>query len=309
MQHLAPPVLLTGATGFIGSRLARQLVTQGADVTALVLPDEQAQLPAGVRSYVGDVADAACVSHILNTVQPGLIMHLAAIGITRPNLPLAQALHVNVGGMVNVLESARELDCVQRIVAVGSSYEYGARRTEEGANKWHSLDPFNAYSASKVAAWACARAAYNAWGAPIVWVRPFQVYGPGQRETALIPAAIRAALAGNDFPMTAGEQQRDFIYVDDVIAGLLVAAITPDIEGQTLDLGTETLHRICDVVAMIWELTEAQGAMQLGALAYRPGEVPAIPADTARTRQLTGWAARVNLAEGLPLTIAAMRAL
>ena len=301
MTQLATPILLTGATGFIGARLARQLVAQGADVAALVLPGERAQLPTGVHPYLGDVTDSVCVSRIVNTVQPGLIMHLAAVGITRPNLPFSEALRVNVGGMVNVLEAARERDCVQRIVAVGSSYEYGARRAEEG------IDPFNAYSASKVAAWACARAAHNAWGAPVVWVRPFQVYGPGQRETALIPAAIHAALTGADFPMTAGEQQRDFIYVDDVVAGLLAAATTLNIEGQALDLGTDTLHRICDVVAKIWQLTDAHGKMQPGALAYRPGEVPTIPADAARARRLTGWAARVSLEAGLSQTIAALR--
>ena len=297
----AQPILLTGATGFIGTRLARQLVGLGADVAALVLPEERTQLPTGVHPYVGDVTDSVSVSRTLHTVRPGAIIHLAAIGITHPNLPLTEALRVNVGGMVNVLDAVRGLDCVQRIVAVGSSYEYGARRAAEG------IDPFNAYSASKVAAWACVRAAYNAWDAPVVWVRPFQVYGPGQRETALIPAAIRAALTGADFPMTAGEQQRDFIYVDDVVEGLLAAATTSNIEGQTFDLGTEVLHRICDVVAEIWQLTDAQGTMLPGALAYRPGEVPAIPADAARTRRLIGWSAHVDLQQGLQRTIAAMR--
>ena len=76
------------------------------------------------------------------------------------------------------------LDFVRRVVVIGTSYEYGARRSDDG------LDPFNTYSASKVAAWAFARAAYNAWGLPVVSVRPFQVYGPGQRSEALVPAAI-----------------------------------------------------------------------------------------------------------------------
>ena len=189
----------------------------------------------------------------------------------------------------------------QRIVLVGSSYEYGARRADD------SLDPFNAYSASKVAAWAFARAAYNAWRAPVVWVRPFQVYGPGQREKALIPAAIRAALNGDDFRMTAGEQQRDFIFVEDVIEGLMAAATAANIEGRALDVGTGQLHPIRSVVERIWDLADAQGEILAGALPYRPGEVPAIPADVALTRLLTGWEARVGLEDGLRKTIEGMR--
>ncbi len=221
------------------------------------------------------------------------------MGITQPGLPAAEALRVNVGGTLALLDAVRAVGSVRRMVLVGSSYEYGARRCNEG------LDPFNSYSASKVAAWAFARAAYNAWRAPVVWMRPFQVYGPGQRSRALVPAAIRAALAGENFQMTAGAQQRDFIFVADVVAGLIAALTAPHIEGQALDLGTGALRTIHEVVARIWALTEARGQMLAGAIPYRPGEAPAIPADAARTRRLLGWEAETSLADGLRQTIEA----
>jgi nucleoside-diphosphate-sugar epimerase len=223
---------------------------------------------------------------------------------------MAEACRVNVGGMIALLEAARRLDSVRRVVVIGTSYEYGARRSDD------DLDPFNTYSASKVAAWAFARAAYNAWGLPIVSVRPFQVYGPGQRREALVPAAILAGLRHEDFRMTKGEQQRDFVYVEDIVRGLVAAMAAPDIEGRVLDLGTGKLLRVLDVVERIWELTEARrceaacsevGRILAGALPYRPGEVSAIPADVERTRLLTGWEAQVSLDQGLALTIEALR--
>lgn len=299
--ELSTPVFLTGATGFIGRRLAKRLVAAGADVTALVLPGETALLPDGVCALTGDVTIPEMVTGAIATAQPALIIHLAAVGITNPDLPFTAACDVNVGGVINILDAARHVKTVHRIVLVGSSYEYGARRADDG------LDPFNAYSASKVAAWAFARAAFNAWGAPVVWTRLFQVYGPGQREQALIPAAIQAALSGEDFRMTAGEQQRDFIFVEDVVEGLLAAAATTGIEGHALDLGAGQLHRIRAVVERIWALSGAQGEILAGALPYRPGEVPAIPADVDRTRRLTGWEARVALETGLQETIEVMR--
>ena len=297
----SPSVFVTGATGFIGRGLVAALLDRGYAVSALVLPAELDTVPGGVRAYPGDVADPHTVCQAIADARPQQVYHLAAVGLTNPGLPMADALRVNVGGLINVLEGARATGGVQRLVLAGSSYEYGARRADD------DLDPFNAYSASKAAGWAFARAAHNAWDTPVVWVRPFQVYGPGQPPQALIPAAIRAALADRDFPTTRGEQQRDFVYVADVVKGLVAAGHAPAIEGRVLDLGTGTLTSVRQVIDRIWALTGSRGRILAGALPYRPGEVPAIPASIGRTRLLTGWEATRSLDEGLQLTIATLR--
>ncbi len=172
------------------------LLGAGCDLTALVLPGEAERLPRSVRAMVGDITDADAVARALEVARPEGVFHLAAVGTTDTGLPMAEACRVNVGGMIALLEGIRRLDSVERIVVIGTSYEYGARRSDDG------VDPFNTYSASKVAAWAYARAAFNAWGLPVVSVRPFQVYGPGQRREALVPTAILAALGDADFRMT-----------------------------------------------------------------------------------------------------------
>ncbi|MBN1487482.1 MAG: NAD-dependent epimerase/dehydratase family protein [Anaerolineae bacterium] len=301
-ENLSPrlpvPVLITGATGFIGRWLLKYLLAAGVPVAALVhLGDETPQFD-GVDCFKCDIADAAAVQSVFDQVRPALIFHLAAVGLADPNLSFDLALRVNVAGTLNILHAANTLDHIQRCVLVGSSYEYGARQSDSG------LDPFSAYSASKVAAWAFARAAHNAWNLPVVWMRPFQVYGPGQHPRAFIPAAITAALQGADFRMTPGQQKRDFIYVEDVVTGLLFAAVAPDdVNGRELDLGTGDLHTLYDVVSLIWQLTSATGDILAGALSYRPGEVPAIPSNVGRTRRLTGWQSRVDLATGLERTI------
>lgn len=295
------PVFLTGATGFIGRPLVRALLARGCEVSALVLPAEADRLPGEVRAFVGDISDAEVVAGAIAEAGPAVIYHLAAVGLTNPGLPMADALRVNVGGTINVLEGVRAAGDVGRVVLVGSSYEYGARRSDD------DLDPFNAYGASKSAAWAFARAAHNAWSSPLVWVRPFQVYGPGQPAKALMPAAIQAALYGDDFATTGGEQQRDFVYVGDVVEGLLAAGVAPDVEGRVLDLGTGRLTRVREVIDRVWSLAAAEGRILAGALPYRPGEVAAIPANVRRTRLLTGWEAATSLDEGLALTIAALR--
>ncbi|MFQ6101157.1 MAG: NAD-dependent epimerase/dehydratase family protein [Anaerolineae bacterium] len=293
-------VLVTGATGFIGQHLVQRLVEAGARVYAGGAPDEEperiARLPVQAQRLAFDLRDAGAVQVAVAKITPWVVFHLAAVGVTGPSVDPLAALAVNTGGTVHLLEALRERE-VGRIVLVGTCYEYGAREAMEG------LDPFNAYAASKVAAWAFGRMYWRAHGLPVITTRPFQIYGPGQPDHALVPAAICAALAGEDFPMTLGEQERDFVYVDDVVEGLLGAAEAQGIEGYSLDLGTGRVHTIRQVVERIWAMTEARGRILPGALPYRPGEVMHLAADAGRTARLIGWRARVGLEEGLRRTI------
>ncbi|MEA3339550.1 MAG: NAD(P)-dependent oxidoreductase [Chloroflexota bacterium] len=288
-------ILVTGATGFIGRRLARRLVEAGAQVWTTGLPGEQP--PSGVASHSPlDARDGDAVRAIVAEAAPQIVFHLAAAGVTDSGVDAALALAVNVGGALHLLEALRGRDA-RRVVLAGTCYEYGAREAVEG------LDPFNAYAASKVAAWAFGRMYWRMYGLPVVTVRPFQVYGPGQPTRTLIPAAIRAALAGEDFPMTPGQQQRDFIYVDDVVDGMLAAAAAPHLDGESLDLGTGRAHAILRVVERIWTMMEAPGKILAGRLPYRTGAVMRLVAGADRTAHLTGWRARVGLEEGLRRTI------
>ena len=293
-------VLVTGATGFIGQRLVRRLVEAGARIYAGVAPDGRpervARLSAQAQRLIFDIRDAGAVQAAVAETAPQIVFHLAAVGVTNPGVNPVLALAVNAGGTLHLLEPLQGQD-VRRVVLVGTCYEYGAREAAEG------LDPFNAYAASKVAAWAFGRMYWRAHGLPVVTVRPFQVYGPGQPDHTLVPAAIRAALAGVDFPMTPGGQERDFIYVNDVLEGMLVAAEAPGVEGHSLDLGTGQAHTVRQVVERIWAMTGARGHILPGALPYRTGEVMRLAADADRTARLTGWRARVGLEEGLERTI------
>lgn len=297
MPSMPSKVLLTGATGFIGQHLVKRFLSSDCEVSAIVHPDESPFLSSDVKQICCDITDSVGVASILHNISPDILVHLAAIGVTNPGLSFHESCNTNVQGVINILEASRTTPSLHRLVLAGSSFEYGARKSDD------DMDPFNAYSASKVAAWAYARAAYNAWNLPIVWIRPFQVYGPGQPAMTLIPATIQAAISGQDFHMTAGAQQRDFIYVDDVIDGLIAILMTENIEGRTIDIGTGQLTPLLKVVSTIWDLTRAQGSIQAGALPYRAGEVPAIAANVQRTRLLTNWESIVPLQQGLQRTI------
>ena len=298
-------VLITGATGFIGQYLSRKLKALEAAVYGCTSPTEACDGIAPSDEYAPhlpafDIRDARTTRAVLDDVRPDVVIHLAAVGVTNPGVDPIQALTVNAGGVINLLEAVKGKD-VERVVLVGTSYEYGL------SGRARKLDPINAYAASKVAAWAFGRMYWRACELPVVFVRPFQVYGPGQPRRTLIPAAIRAATSGENFPMTPGDQERDFIFAEDVAEGMIAAAERAGIEGESLDLGRGVGVTARRVVEMIWDLTDAGGKIQPGARPYRTGAPVHLVADADRTAELTGWRATTTLEEGLRTTIAQSR--
>lgn len=289
-------VLVTGAAGFIGRRLTAALESAGARVTTI---DFASIDEIHANHYNADIRDATAIFRIVNDSRPDYVFHLAAIGITNPFLPLDELLAVNLQGSINLFRAcfpSSQPGNIVRLVNTGTPYEYG-----EGKDK--EVTPINPYAASKAAAFAVARMLFRTEGRPIVTVRPFQVYGPGQPEKALIPAALSAIRSGRPFLMTPGEQQRDFIYVDDVVAGYLMAAAS-GVNGKSYDLGWGESRSIKEVINLLFSTCQTELEPVFGALPYRPGEVWLQKADREAAQKDLNWQPAVPLEAGLQLTAA-----
>jgi UDP-glucose 4-epimerase len=303
-------VLVTGAAGFIGRRLTEVLAVAGADLSVLEIPSADLTslrslsdqgLP--LRYLSADLCIRGQVVECLQSSQPEFVFHLAAAGVGNPFLPLDQALAVNLHGTVNLLDACFDNGAdvaPMRLVHTGTPYEYGNGRSDEPF-------PINPYAASKAAVFAVARMFQRTRQWPIVTVRPFQVYGPNQPARSLIPAALHAALAGKTFDMTGGEQERDMIFLDDVVRGYLLAAAHGQ-DGCSYDLGWGESLPVRDVIRLLFELLDVDAQLNLGALPYRPGEIWNMQANPASSRADLGWQARIVLREGLQRTIRAFSA-
>ncbi|MCZ7544474.1 MAG: SDR family NAD(P)-dependent oxidoreductase [Anaerolineae bacterium] len=282
-------VLVTGASGFIGARLVARLVEQGARVVCQARPgDCTGHLPVDPEDcHAVDLRAADAVRRLVEDAAPEVVFHLAAAGVTDPFLPLEDALQVNLYGALRLAQALR-----------GRARIIMARTAGE-------KDNLNPYAASKHAAWSVMSMLHHTEGWPLVGLMLFQVYGPGQAARALVPSAIRAALAGADFPTTHGAQVRDWVYVDDVVRAFLAAARAPDADGHTVEIGAGQGHRLRDVVDLIWRLAGARGAVRAGALPARPGEPAQQIADPKPAARLLSWRAETPLEAGLAQTIAA----
>lgn len=290
-------ILVTGATGFIGQHLV-PLLAQMPDTAVSILALEQfshadlTPLPpalAAIREQLhivyADLRNFRLTVRALAETEPDHVIHLAAIGVTDPFMSIDMALRHNLNGTINLIRACFEKNHTTKQLIV-------ARSSGEPSN-------LNVYAASKAAAWNFCRMFARTQGWTIHGAMIFQAYGPGQSLSNLIPAAMQAAIAGQDFPMTAGTQRRDWIFVDDVAAGIAAVLNKPIPTGETVELGTGTATSVADVVRTIYDIVDGPGQPRIGALPSRPGEVQEQIADAAHTFALTGWQTAVSLHNGL----------
>ncbi len=240
-----------------------------------------------------DLRNFQLTSRALRTVEPDVVIHLAAAGVTDPFLNVQTALSHNVTGTLNLLRASFE--------SVGTVTQLVTARTPGESTA------MNTYAASKAAAWSFCQMYTRTAQWPIVGATIFQSYGPGQQPHLLVPAAIEAALRGDQLPLSSGNQTKDWIYVDDVVDGLLATAAATLPPGAGVELGTGQATSVLDVVTAIYDIAGAGGHPLPGALPDRRGETPHQVADAIATEAHIGWRSQIDLASGLERTIAAAR--
>lgn len=283
-------ILLTGASGFIGSHLLARLTAQGAEVHAVsrTPPSE----PSAVRWHTLDLADSDAVDTIVGSLQPEIVYHLASHVFGSRDLGMIlPTFRSNLASTVNLLAAVERAGGCRRFVLTGSLEE---PETE--------APPASPYAAAKAAASAYARMFHALYGTPMVLARLFMVYGPAQQDLEkLVPYVSLALLGGREPQLSSGLRPVDWVYVEDVVEGLVRAGGTPGLEGQRVDLGSGRLETIRTVVEKLYEIAGAQTAPPFGTLPERPME-QVRAADVARTRELLGWCPQTLLGDGLRAT-------
>ena len=296
-------VLVTGATGFIGSHLVKKLVDMGSRVIVMIRPSSNPWRIRDILDQVevlqGDLThlETAELESSLSDVH--IVYHLAAAGVDQSHQDIASIVQTNVMGTLRLLQLARLLK-VERFIYCGSCFEYGP-----GTLLAEDLlpRPASEYGASKSAAWMLVHTFSRRYGLPVVSLRPFTVYGPFEAGHRLIPHTVIKALEGSNIELTGGEQTRDFIFVEDIIEAFLAATVVPEAVGDTFNVCTGLATSVKEVVSMIVELTGNRAHPLFGARTYRDAEIWMLSGDPSKTKEKLGWRAKTSLRNGLDNTI------
>ena len=292
-------VLVTGASGFIGARLCERAGKLGAVVHGVSRRSSPAASPA-VHWEQLDLTDEAAVRAVARRVQPHVVLHLASeVSGDRSAEAVLPMLHANLVAAVNVMLACHEVGC-RRVVLAGSMEEPDLGDPDAVAQ--------SPYAAAKWAALTYAQMFRALYELSVVHLRIFMVYGPGQRDLRkLIPYVTTSLLRGEPPELMSGDREVDWVYVDDVVDAFLVAAVTPDADAASLDIGSGELVTVRAVVAHLQRLVGGSIEPSFGALPDRRHERVRV-ADPATAAAALGWRPRTPLEDGLARTVEFYRA-
>jgi nucleoside-diphosphate-sugar epimerase len=284
-------VLVTGGTGFIGSRLVARLESLGAETHLAGRRPASSDL-----THVVDLDDPAACLELVREVTPEVVFHLASVvSGTRDVTLVVPMMRANQVFAVNLMAAVSQVAPHARTVLAGS--------IEENLGGGDPV-PTSPYTAAKLAATSYATMFVRLWGLPVSVLRIGMVYGPGQADTTkLIPSVTTALLRGENPPVSSGKRLVDWVFVEDVVDAFLCAAGPATPPGTVVDVCSgepvsvrETLERLAGIVG-------GSGAPQFGALPDRVADVAQI-GDPGPAAQLVAWRPTTGLEEGLHRTVA-----
>jgi nucleoside-diphosphate-sugar epimerase len=289
-------VLVTGAGGFIGLEVVRQLSSSDHEVVAIARRSDQLSRFVGRSSKISKIAldldDTDSVHALLRKMRPDAVIHLAWYADPCDYLTSHRNL-ASISMTTALVEATLTAGC-RKLILVGSCAEYAPQ-----CRPVVETDPVDArtlYAASKHAAWHLARVLTGEADAELAWARIFHIHGPGENQRRLIPWVAGQLGAGIPVSLTDGTQIRDHLHVSDVAAGL-VAMLRPGAAGiYNVCSGQPTTLRF--VLETIGDLVGRRELLNFGVLQHRPNEAMYVAGNPQRLRAL-GWAPRFDLRDGL----------
>ncbi len=303
-------ILVTGAGGFIGSHVVERLLHDGYEVRAFVHYNSQDRwgwledIDGDFEVFKGDVRDFESTLKALKGV--GIVFHLAAlIGIPYSYETPVAYIKTNIEGTYNILEAAKQIGGVERIVHISTSEVYGTAKYVP-IDENHPYNPQSPYAATKVAADMLALSYYRSFDLPVTVVRPFNTFGPRQSLRAVIPTIITQFISGrNEIKIGNLETKRDFLFVKDTAYGIIEVGLHPETIGDVFNIGTGQSYSISEVIALVKEITGKNIKVVQDESRFRPekSEVEILQCNFEKAKSLTGWRPQYSFRKGLEETI------
>lgn len=292
-------LLVVGGSGFIGRHVVSHGVALEWDVTSLSLHPNNTPTD-NVHYVVADISDSQLLKTVLKGYSFEYVVNCGGyIDHTLYSDGGRDVFKQHFEGVLNLTE-VLDRQILKAFINIGSSDEYGSAPAPQVELQRES--PISPYSLGKVAATHFLQMLHRTEKFPSVTLRLFLTYGPEQDNRRFLPQIITGCLGGKAFPTSAGQQLRDFCFVEDTVSAIFSALQNPRAIGEVINIGSGQPVSIREMIETVQRLI-GRGMPQFGAVAYRMGENMELYADISKAKMLLGWKPKVSLEEGLGKTI------
>jgi len=294
-------LLIVGGTGFIGKHVVKGGVKRGYKVTVISLRHvAEDQKIDNVEYLVVDISRREHVVGVLSERSFGYVVNLGGyIDHSTYKNGGRVAIDSHFNGVMNLIE-VLDWSKLQAFVQIGSSDEYGSSSAPQ--KEISNVDPISSYSLGKLAAEQLLLMLHRTEGFPVINIRLFLVYGPGQDTKRFLPQIIMSCLGNKEFSTSYGEQLRDFCYIDDVVDGIFMAMNNIAAQGEIINITSGKSLKIKTTIDYVVNKI-GRGTPMYGKFLYRNGENMELYADVEKARDLLGWQPKTTFEEGMISTI------
>ncbi len=294
--------LITGSSGFIGSHLAAELKTNGYEVV-------KCDLKSTDDTISMDIMDQEMIQRVLEVHKPDVVINMAGqanVGISwkKPQL----TVQLNTVGLINILEAVRAVNPKIRVIAVGSSDEYGSLE-ERGANVTEDIPvkPITPYAISKQAQELFAQLYVRSYGMDVCMIRLFNLGGPGQAKGYMISdfaSGIAEIEAGKKEYLFVGnlESARDFTHVKDACRAVRLIAESGH-AGEVYNISSGTTHKAQEVLDKLVSMANKPIEVRQDPARMRPSDTPVVCGNHDKLTAHTGWQPELGLDQILADTL------
>lgn len=300
IKSLSGPILIIGASGFIGANLLRRCLQSREDVTGTVFSGDSWRLneiPAANIAFL-NLQDPVSVLSVFHRVRPKTVFDCSSFGAYSFEQDFERIHSTNYLSFIRVMEEIAELG-LSAYIHAGSSSEYGLHAS--APVETDALLPNSHYAVSKAATSHAITYYGKVRGVPVVNLRLYSVYGPYEDSSRLIPVLCEQSMRGK-LPMFArSEVTRDFVHINDVITAFADAALhmCPEIAGESFNIGTGVQTSLASLASLTQRLFAIQDDPQFSPGAGRAWDVDHWYANPEKAGEVLGWTAKIKLEQGL----------